>query len=133
MSKEEQKINPEDIVFEESSDAGMPEPVTENYDNNKSQNNIDDNKILCPTFTFMKLFEECLEKLPYSSVLKNANGDSIKLIDLMRFMEAKHKSITVKEMNTIIGFIANVQLEYVRPLMEIIENPQRQGELWTFA
>ena len=95
MSKEEQKINPEDIVFEESSDAGMPEPVTENYDNNKSQNNIDDNKILCPTFTFMKLFEECLEKLPYSSVLKNANGDSIKLIDLMRFMEAKHKSITV--------------------------------------
>ena len=81
----------------------------------------------------MKLFEECLGKLPYSSVLKNANGDSLKLIDLMRFMEAKHDSITVKEMNTIIGFIANVQLEYIRPLMEIIENTQRQSELWTFA
>ena len=73
--KDEEMINPEDIVFDEESDADMPTPETANYDEPKKE---EDTKILKPTFLFMKMFEECLGKMPYASILKNSNNDSIK-------------------------------------------------------
>ena len=82
----------------------------------------------------MQLFNDCLGKLPYSTVLKNNTGDSLKLIDLFRFVEAKVETgISIKEMNTIISFIANSPLEVVRPFMEYVENQEKQTQLWAFA
>ena len=36
----------------------------------------------------------------------------------------------VKEMNTVMSFVATAPLEFVRPLMEIVDSKERQGELW---
>lgn len=140
MSKEnQQEIKPEDLDLKlpsdiitqdvEDDDSDMPLPETATYE--QPQQNTDDDRILMPSLKFIKLFSECLGKLPYSAILKNSNGDQIKLIDLMRFVEVKTNGITVKEMNTIISFIANAPMEFVRPFMEIVENAEQQRELWT--
>jgi len=113
---------------QEDDDSDMPLPETAEYKNPQD----DDNRILLPSAKFYRLFNECLGKLPYSSILKNSNGDQIKLVDLIRFVEAKNgNGISVKEMNTVISFVATSPLEFVRPLMEIVESPERQKELWT--
>lgn len=128
---EEEMINPSDIIFDEAdTDMDMPEPETANYD---EQPAAEDARLLKPTPLFVKLFNECLGKLPYATILKNNNGDSLKLIDLFRFVEAKTESgISIKEMNTIISFIANSPLEIVRPFMEYVENNEKQTQLWAF-
>lgn len=127
----EKELLPSDIIFneDEDDDSDMPLPETANYDEPKKEN-PDDNKILLPTQKFYKLFDTCMGKLPYSSVLKNSNNEQIKLIDLFRFIESKTSGITVKEMNTIISFVASSPLEFVRPFMELVENGESQRELW---
>lgn len=116
----------ESPITAEDDDSDMPLPETADYGNK-----ADENKVLLPTVKFYKLFNDCMGKLPYASILKNSANDQIKLVDLMRFVEAKTTAgLTVKEMNTIISFVATSPLEYVRPLMEIVETPNRQGELW---
>ena len=67
----------------------MPLPETNDYNNGKR---ADDDRVLVPTVKFIKLFEECLGKLPYSSILKNANNDQIKLVDLIKFVEVNRNS-----------------------------------------
>lgn len=110
---------------QEDDDSDMPLPETAEY---KDPN---DDKILMPTSKFHKLFNECMGKLPYAAILKNANNDQIKLIDLIRFVEAKSSTgLTIKEMNTVISFVATSPLEFVRPLMDIVESHERQSELW---
>lgn len=129
---QEEMINPSDIIFDEAdTDMDMPEPETANYD---EQPAAEDTRLLKPTPLFMQLFNDCLGKLPYATVLKNNTGDSLKLIDLFRFVEAKADAgISIKEMNTIISFIANSPLEVVRPFMEYVENQEKQTQLWAFA
>jgi len=138
MSNEKENIDltkldttlPSDILNEriEDDDSDMPLPETAEY---KDPSKADDNKILVPTAKFYKLFNECLGKLPYASILGQAGQGQIKLIDLFRFIESKTSTgMTVKEMNTIISFIVTAPMEYVRPFMEIVESQQRQQELW---
>lgn len=129
--EENELINPDDIIFTEDDDADMPTPDTEQY--GAGPEGVDQNasRILKPTYKFMKLFEECLGKLPYAAILKNQKNEQIKLTDLMRFVEAKSEQMTVGEMNTIISFIAQCPTEFVRPLMDIIEDSKRQTELWS--
>lgn len=122
-------INPSDIIFDDEEDTDMPTPETEDY--NADQSNSDNERLLKPSYKFVKLFEDCLGKLPYASVLKNQNNEQIKLLDLIRFVEAKTDQMTVGEMNTIISFLAQCPVEVIRPLMEIIEDQKRQPELWT--
>jgi len=119
-----EKINPEDIVFEENADEEMPEPKTAQYNDNEDQGGY-----VRLSYTFMQLFTECLGKLPYASTLTNGN-DSIKLINLVKFVEAKQTRIGIKELNTILNFVGNCPLETVRPLMEIVEDKSRQTTLW---
>ena len=110
---------------EEDDDSDMPLPETAEY------KNPDEDKLLIPTPKFHKLFNECMGKLPYAAILKNANNDQIKLIDLVRFVEAKSTSgLSIKEMNTVISFVATSPLEFVRPFMEVVESRERQSELW---
>ena len=138
MSKEkEQEVKAEDLNLElpssiltnefEDDDSDMPLPETADY---KEPNQADDDRVLLPTPKFYKLFNECLGKMPYASVLKNSNNDQIKLVDLIKFVEVKADGLTVKEMNTIISFVAGCPLEFVRPFMEIVETAERQKELW---
>lgn len=115
---------------EEDDDSDMPVPETNEYKQPNSYDELNE-KTLLPTAKFFRLFNECLGKLPYATILKNANNDQIKLIDLIRFMESKTSDgMKVKEMNTVMSFVATAPLEYVRPLMEIVESKERQGELW---
>ena len=111
-------IDPEDIVMDDDSD--MPEPETKTYD-----------KQIKLTDKFMSLFEDVMGKLPYASILRNAKGDQIKLIDLVKYIEAKRNQISVEEMDKIVSFIANIEFKTARPLMELIENQETQKLLWT--
>ena len=118
MSKEkEQEVKAEDLNLE------LPSSIL-------TKEFKDDDRVLLPTPKFYKLFNECLGKMPYASVLKNSNNDQIKLVDLIKFVEVKAGGLTVKEMNTIISFVAGCPLEFVRPFMEIVETAERQKELW---
>lgn len=111
-----------------ASDADMPEPDTKDYEADSSTNNI----VLKPTWQFYKLFTKCTDRLPYASILQNSKGDKIKLIDLIHFVEAKETGMTVSEMDVVISFLANCKMEYVKDLMEVIENQELQGKLWRF-
>ena len=110
-------IDPEDIVIDDDSD--MPEPETKTYE-----------KQIKLTDKFMALFEDVMGKLPYASILRNAKGDQIKLIDLVKYIEAKKNRISVEEMDKIVSFIANIEFKVARPLMELIENQETQKILW---
>jgi len=116
-NEEYQTIEPEDIVLDDDSD--MPEPETKDY-----------TKYLKCTDKFMTLFMSVVSSLPYASILKNGNGDSIKLIDLVKYVESKKDNMAVTEMDKIISFIANIEFSKARPLMELIENSELQKELF---
>ena len=68
------------IVMDDDSD--MPEPETKTYDN----------LIRC-TAKFMQLFNQVVGELPYATILKNSNGDQLKLIDLVKYVETKKDRI----------------------------------------
>jgi hypothetical protein len=119
-------IDPDDIIIEDktpksqvSDDSDMPEPETKSYD-----------KAIKLTDKFINLFEEVVGKLPYASILRNANGDTIKLIDLVKYIEVKRNKISIDEMDKIVSFIANIEFKTARPLMELIENSETQKLLW---
>ena len=86
MNKEkDQEVKAEDLNLElpssiltkefEDDDSDMPLPETAEY---KDPKQADDDRVLLPTPKFYTLFNECLGKMPYSSVLKNSNNDQIK-------------------------------------------------------
>lgn len=109
----------------ESDDSDMPAPDTMEYTDEKS-------RTLKPTYLFMKLFQQCTDRMPYASILHNSKGDQIKLMDLVRFVESKaDNGMLVSEMDTIISFLAPCRKEHVRDLMEIIESKDLQSSLWT--
>lgn len=114
-------IDPADIIMDDDFD--MPQPETKTYE-----------QILKVTPKFISLFAEAVGPLPYATTLKNNQGNAIKLIDLVKFVEAKQETgFTATELNTVLTFIATAEFKYVRPLMEVVENKQAQAELWTIA
>lgn len=121
----EEKINPEDIIFANDSDADMPEQETHEYKED------DPNKMslrLSPLFKYM--FNDCVGKLPYNTVLENSNKENIKIHDLINFVNGNYeKDIMVKDMNTIISFLSACPINIIKPLMELIEKDQKV--LWT--
>ncbi len=110
-------IDPEMIVMDD--DSAMPEPETKSYGD----------LIRC-TPKFMKLFNDVVGHLPYASILSNSNGDQIKLIDMVKYVEARKDSFPASEMDKIISFISNLEFKYARPLMEVIENKEGQRTLY---
>lgn len=113
-------INPNDIVYDDDSD--MPEPETKSYD-----------KIIKCSPLFIEKFYAVVNELPYASILRNQNGAQIKLIDLVKYVEQKHQAMPVDEMDRIIAFIANIDFKHARPLMEYIEDKDKQSQLWSIA
>lgn len=110
-------IEPNDIVMDDDSD--MPLPETKEYE-----------KFIACTDKFMNLFSQVTGHMPYASILRNSTGDSIKLIDLVKYVESKQNRIAVSEMDKIISFIANIEFKHARPLMELIEDQTKQAELF---
>lgn len=117
LEQEDINIDPEDVIIDDDSD--MPEPETKTYE-----------KCVRLTDKFMALFEDVTGKLPYASILRNAKGDSIKLIDIVKYIEAKRQRISVDELDKIVSFIANIEFKIARPLMELIEDQNAQRILW---
>ena len=114
MSKEkEQEVKAEDLNLElpssiltkefEDDDSDMPLPETTEY---KDPKQADDDRVLMPTPKFYTLFNECLGKMPYASILKNSNNDQIKLVDLklgkivQTFKEHTGKVCTVEKIES---------------------------------
>lgn len=110
---------PDTVIVDEDDDSDMPEPETKEYVQ----------YIRC-TDKFMELFYEAVGKLPYASVLKNNNGEQIKLISLVKYVETNKDKISVTDMNHIVSWIANLEFRVSRPLMEIIESQDGQKALW---
>lgn len=127
--KKERIINPDDIILND--DDVMPEPETENYNETQNANADYENKILRPTAKFLKLFEECVGKLPYNTILTNSKNEKIKLTDLIKFVDSKQAGMKVADMNAIIAFIAGIDYSIIQPLMSIIDDSKRQSELWS--
>ena len=119
----EETINPEDIVMdEEDDDFDMPQPKTKTY-----------KKYLKCSERFMSLFNKCVGTLPYGTVLTNPDGAKMRLVDFVRFIEQKKDKISVDEMNNFISYIAQLDFNHARPLMEVIENKEQQATLWALT
>ena len=112
-----ENIDPRTIVMDD--DADMPVPETKDYEQRVKL-----------TDKFIQLYGESVGTMKYATVLKNTQGNQIKLIDLTKFIEAKRDNMTLPELNTVVSFIANAEFRYVRPLMEYIESKEQQAELW---
>ena len=110
-------IDPEEIIVDD--DADMPQPETKDYEQQ-----------IKLTDKFMTLFAESTGTMKYATTLSNSAGNKIKLVDLVRFVESKKDSMSIAELNTIIGFLANIEFKYIRPLMELVETKEGQAELW---
>ena len=120
----EKMIKPVDIQTAptEDDDTMMPPPQTKVY-----------KKMLRCSPLFMGLLNDCLGQLPYNYVLTNKNGNSIRLVDFFKFIETKKDKIEIEEMNDFIGYIAGLPFKYARPIMEIIENKEKQPQLWSLV
>lgn len=121
------KTNPDTQTIEEKArqsaktlDGDMPEPATESYEPKLALNG-----------RFMQLFNQAVGQMPYATILTNKADEKMELINLVRFVEAKHNSISIPELNTVISYIATAPFQYVRPLMEMIDDKARQALLWT--
>lgn len=111
-------IDPKQIVMDDDSD--MPKPETKVY-----------KKYLKVTDKFMRMFNQCVGQLPYNTVVRNKEGGTYRLVDIVRFIEQHKDKMAVDDMNVAISYISGMDFNRARPLMEIIENRERQPELWT--
>ena len=94
----------------------LPKMIKENIEKLKQRFSLDEE--------YIKIMLEKYTKIGYSA------GNKIKLVDLVRFVESKKDSMSIAELNTIIGFLANIEFKYIRPLMELVETKEGQAELW---
>lgn len=121
MSSKKENTKPvdaSDIIFDD--DADMPAPETKDYE-----------QLLMLTPKFIELFYQAIGEMPYVTILKNKQNNAIKITDLAKFIDLKSdKGLTLTELQTVIGFLSNAPFKFVRPLMEIIDNKERQSELW---
>ena len=97
----------------------MPEPETKDY-----------RQRLKVTPKFMELFYMCTGNMKYATSLTNNQGSTIKLLDLVEYVESTQNNMPVEEMNIVLSFLGSAEFKYVRPIMALIEKG-KQHELWT--
>ena len=49
---------------------------------------------------------------------------------MVKYIEQKYDRMPIEEMDKIVSFIANLDFKHARPLMEIIEDQNKQSTLW---
>ena len=118
MAEAIKKITPEMIVMDDDSD--MPAPETKVY---KKYIKVND--------TFMNLFYKCVNSLPYKTVLRNSNGSTMELNKFVPFVENNRNKIEVNDMNIILSYIDSLDYAHARPMMDVINDKEKQGSLWT--
>ena len=116
---EPEPIKPEDTKMEDD-DSDMPAPQTKVY-----------KQLLKVTPLFMQRFHQCVDSLPYRTVLSNNSGQQQRLVEVVKFVEANNQKMEVGDMNIIISYIENLDFAHARPLMEIIDVKENQAKLWT--
>lgn len=79
------------------------------------------------------MFDNAIATLPYTTVLKNEAGETMRAADLLKFVEKNSNKITVEDMNKIISYVASLEIRRARPIMEIVEQKEKQSELWTLV
>jgi hypothetical protein len=112
------KITPEMIVMDDDSD--MPAPETKVY---KKYIKVND--------TFMNLFYKFVNSLPYKTVLRNSKGSTMELNKFVPFVENNRNKIEVNDMNIILSYIDSLDYAHARPMMDVINDKEKQGSLWT--
>jgi hypothetical protein len=112
------KITPEMIVMDDDSD--MPAPETKVYKKYIKVNDI-----------FMNLFYKCVNSLPYKTVLRNSKGSTMELNKFVPFVENNRNKIEVNDMNIILSYIDSLDYAHARPMMDVINDKEKQGSLWT--
>lgn len=100
-------------------DADMPEPATREIQ-----------AFLKLSDKFFEYLTNTVGRLSYNYILEGPGVGRIKLTDLVKFLETNRDKLTANEVNTACSFIACAPYNLVRPLMEVIESPEKQGELW---
>ena len=118
MAEAIKKITPEMIVMDDDSD--MPAPETKVY---KKYIKVND--------TFMNLFYKCVNSLPYKTVLHNSKGSTMELNKFVPFVENNRNKIEVNDMNIILSYIDSLDYAHARPMMDVINDKEKQGSLWT--
>ena len=118
MAEAIKKITPEMIVMDDDSD--MPAPETKVY---KKYIKVND--------TFMNLFYKCVNSLPYKTVLRNSKGSTMELNKFVPFVENNRNKIEVNDMNIILSYIDSLDYAHARPMMDVINDKEKQGSLWT--
>ena len=118
MAETIKKITPEMIVMDDDSD--MPAPETKVY---KKYIKVND--------TFMNLFYKCVNSLPYKTVLHNSKGSTMELNKFVPFVENNRNKIEVNDMNIILSYIDSLDYAHARPMMDVINDKEKQGLLWT--
>ena len=111
-------IDPKQIVMDDDSD--MPAPETKVY---KKYIKVND--------TFMNLFYKCVNSLPYKTVLRNSKGSTMELNKFVPFVENNRNKIEVNDMNIILSYIDSLDYAHARPMMDVINDKEKQGSLWT--
>ena len=106
-------------IEEVHDDADMPEPATREI-----------KQFLKLSDKFFEYLGNTVGRLPYNHILEGPGVGRIKLTDLVKFLETNRDKLTANEVNTACSFIACAPYNLVRPLMEVIESPEKQGELW---
>lgn len=117
-----------EVTTVSSPDEDMPVPETKDYTEGLRELQIKFK--LEPKFN--KMFNNAFLSMPYTTILTNTEGDQIKLIDLIRYVESR-PVMTQEELETVVGFIASGPIRNVRDLMLIIENTENQNQLWTLV
>jgi len=90
---EPEPIKPEDIKMEDD-DSDMPAPQTKVY-----------KQLLKVTPLFMQRFHQCVDSLPYRTVLSNNSGQQQRLVEVVKFVEANNQKMEVGDMNIIISIL----------------------------
>ena len=106
------KITPEMIVMDDDSD--MPAPETKVY---KKYIKVND--------TFMTLFYQCVNTLPYKTVLRNSKGSTMELNKFVPFVENNRNKIEINDMNIILSYIDNLDYAHARPMMDVINDKEK--------
>lgn len=119
----ENNINEAEIMVDDDSD--MPMQETKEYNEEKHVE---------LTEKFMTLFNQTVELLPYATVLKNHEGTTVHLIELVHFVERCYEAndMPLSEFEKVIGFLANISFKYSRGLMEIFEDKDGQKTLFEY-
>lgn len=120
--KKDEEIKSADIKTEEDDDSMMPQPETKEY-----------KRYLKVTPKFKELFYKCVNTMPYNTIIENAEGKRQKLSAFVKYVETNWEKIAVEDMNNVLSYIARMNFQNARPLMEIVENSEMQGILWGLA